>query len=185
MGAAFLVRLASLVDAYLERAGRGEHLSLLRWQIREGHALENRETYPGHITTSAIIFSPNGDETLLIDHKTIGRWLQPGGHYEPADFFWQSALREGKEETGLSSLSLHPWHQGQDYPFVIDSHDVPGKASRREVAHIHHDLQYLFMAPREAVLTAQIEEVHAAQWHPITALREISPKAWRLRDGAF
>ncbi|OYU49867.1 MAG: hypothetical protein CFE31_05865 [Rhizobiales bacterium PAR1] len=174
----FLKHVAAVVDDYRSAvAGPHEHLSLLRWQIDQGHALQSRETYPGHMTTSALIVSPDLSQTLLIDHKTLKRWLQPGGHYEPADFFWQSAWREAVEETGISGLTLHPWHAGEDRPFIIDSHDVPGKASRGEKPHVHHDLQFLFVADPAASLTAQLDEVAAARWYPIGALAEVAAKA--------
>lgn len=179
----FLSRLRPVVEAYLAReAEADEWLPVLTWQIDEGHALESRETYPGHVTTSAIILSPDGSQTLLIDHKTLKRWLQPGGHYEPAAMFWHSALREAEEETGLSALPLHPWHGKADRPFLIDSHAVPGKASRGERPHLHHDLQFLFVADPAAPLVAQLEEVSAARWHPIEALAEVTPRGFqRLR----
>lgn len=176
----FRDRLAPVIGTYLaEIAEPGEHLSLLRWQLAEGHPLESRETYPGHLTTSALIVSPDLASTLLIDHLTLKRWLQPGGHYEPADLFWHSARREAEEETGLATLALHPWHAGRDLPFVIDSHDVPGKAARGERPHVHHDLQFLFVADPRETLVAQLDEVAAARWHPFARLAEVSPRAFR------
>lgn len=169
--------LAEIVSRYLaEIAGPNEHLSLLRWQMAQNHRLDQRTTYPGHLTTSAVILSPDHRQTLLIDHVTIGRWLQPGGHYEPVAQFHLSALREAVEETGISGIALHPWHQGGDLPFVIDSHDVPGKKSRNEPPHIHHDLQYLFIADPAAPLVAQLDEVHATQWQNVAMLGEFAPK---------
>lgn len=171
-------RLEQILRRYLsEVSDAGELLSLLRWQLQEGHALELRETYPGHLTTSAIVVSPDQTQVLLIDHVSIGRWLQPGGHYERAEHFWQSAAREAVEETGVLGLTLHPFHHGGDLPLVIDSHDVPGKASRNERPHVHHDLQYLFVADPETPLLHQADEVHAARWAPIAELMEISPRA--------
>lgn len=179
----FLARLAPLVSRYrAEIASPREHLALLRWQIAQGDALDRRETLPGHVTTSAFVLSPDHAKILLIDHVVIGRWLQPGGHYETAETFHASAAREAVEETGVQGLTLHPWHAGGDLPFAIDSHDVPGKPARNEPAHIHHDLQYLFIAEPGLPLIAQIEEVHAAAWKPIDALHEIAPLALaRLR----
>ena len=176
--AGFAAAVTAIVDHYLAHtADRGEMLSLLRWQLAQGHQLDLRNTFPGHLTTSAIILSPDHAQVLLIDHVTIGRWLQPGGHYEPARYFWQSAEREAVEETGISGLELHPWHGGLDRPFVIDSHDVPGKPSRHEPAHVHHDLQYLYTADPAAPLRHQADEVHAARWAPIAELASISPRA--------
>lgn len=175
---AFLPRLESLVARYLaDVAFKHERLSVLRWQVAQRHALDDRATMPGHVTTSAIVLSPDQTQVLLIDHVIIGRWLQPGGHYEPAQFFHQSAAREAVEETGVTGLALHRWHQNEDLPFVIDSHDVPGKPARGEPDHVHHDLQYLFVADPAAPLTAQVEEVHAAMWKPLSALEDVSPKA--------
>lgn len=173
---AFSARLEAAVARYrAEIAGPREHLSLLRWQMAQGHALDSRDTFPGHVTTSAYLLSPDHKSILLIDHVVIGRWLQPGGHWEEAESFHASAAREALEETGVQGLRLHPWHQGTDMPFVIDSHDVPGKPARGEPAHVHHDLQYLFLADPAAPLVAQIEEVHAAAWKPLVELADIAP----------
>jgi 8-oxo-dGTP pyrophosphatase MutT (NUDIX family) len=180
MPSPFNTRLDALVTRYLANtADAREHLSLLRWQIGQNHALDHRDTLPGHLTTSAIVLSPDHRQVLLIDHATIGRWLQPGGHYEVAEFFWQSAAREAIEETAVAGLTLHPWHAGKDRPFNIDSHDVPGKPARNEPPHVHHDLQYLFVADPAAPLVHQAEEVHAARWAPVAQLEEIAPRAAR------
>ncbi len=179
----FPARLDSIVCRYLaEVAGPRERLALLRWQIAEQHELDRRETMPGHVTTSAFVLSPDHAQILLIDHVVIGRWLQPGGHYEAAATFSESALREAVEETGVGNTILHPWHRGSDLPFAIDSHEVPGNPRRSEPPHIHHDLQYLFIADPALPLIAQEEEVHAAAWKPIAELAEIAPVAFtRLR----
>lgn len=170
--------LTHAVERYrAEVADPREHLALLRWQMAAGHALDRRDTFPGHLTTSAFVLSPDHARILLIDHVVIGRWLQPGGHWEEAEHFHLSAAREAVEETGVQGLVLHPWHRGGDLPFTIDSHDVPGKPSRGEPAHIHHDLQYLFLADPALPLVAQVEEVHAAAWKPIDALAGIAPRA--------
>jgi 8-oxo-dGTP pyrophosphatase MutT (NUDIX family) len=174
----FRSRLIEAVTRYRTQvAGPREHLSLLRWQIGQGDALDRRDTYPGHVTTSAYVLAPDHARILLIDHVVIGRWLQPGGHWEEALTFADSAAREVLEETGVQGLRLHPWHAGGDMPFVIDSHDVPGKPARGEPAHIHHDLQYLFIADPALPLVAQVEEVHAAAWKPLAELADIAPLA--------
>ena len=56
-----------------EVASPREHLALLRWQITQGHALDRRDTFPGHLTTSAFVLSPDHAQVLLIDHVVIGR----------------------------------------------------------------------------------------------------------------
>ena len=43
--------------------------------------------------------------------------------------------------------------------------------------HVHHDLQYLFLADPARPLVAQVEEVHAAAWKPVEELAAIAPRA--------
>jgi 8-oxo-dGTP pyrophosphatase MutT (NUDIX family) len=172
--------LSGLVASYLQGpAEENEHLSLLRWQISQGHALDQRSTLPGHVTTSAFVITPDLRQVLMINHLVVKRWLQPGGHYEATGTLRDSAAREVREETGLQHFALHDWHNATDAPLVIDSHDVPGRPERGEQAHVHHDFQYLFIADADQRLSAQFDEVSAAAWHPIDALSEVSPRGLR------
>jgi 8-oxo-dGTP pyrophosphatase MutT (NUDIX family) len=54
---------------------------------------------PVHVTGSAVVVGPRG--VILIKHKSLAIWLQPGGHVEPDETPWDGALREAREETGL------------------------------------------------------------------------------------
>lgn len=140
----------------------------------------SRANARGHITTSAIVLDTRGTQVLLIHHRTLDRWLQPGGHYEAPGSLWESALREVAEETGVAGLRPHPAWTG--LPLDIDSHPVPVNPRKQEPAHWHHDYAYLALADADAPLQAQQAEVHAAAWLPLERLSE-SPSA-RLRTVA-
>lgn len=61
----------------------------------------------GHLTASVAVFNAELTHVLLTLHPRVGKWLQLGGHCEAEDATLASAaLREGLEESGLSSLSL-------------------------------------------------------------------------------
>jgi 8-oxo-dGTP pyrophosphatase MutT (NUDIX family) len=67
---------------------------------------------PVHVTGSAIVVGRRG--VVLLRHKRLGLWLQPGGHVDLGETPWAAALREAREETGL------------DVRFAdVDEHDVP------------------------------------------------------------
>jgi 8-oxo-dGTP pyrophosphatase MutT (NUDIX family) len=140
-------------------------LRALRQQLDEdaGDPL-SRANMRGHITTSALVLDADLSHILLIHHRVIGRWLQPGGHYEPGQDLWGSALREVAEETGVTALSAHPsW--GQVLPLDIDSHAIAANPKKGEGDHWHHDYAYLVIAPREPqALAPQLDEVHGAAW---------------------
>lgn len=53
-----------------------------------------------HFTSSVIILKNN--RFLLLWHKKLNTWLYPGGHIEVNETPDEAALREVKEETGLS-----------------------------------------------------------------------------------
>lgn len=48
------------------------------------------------------------DKVLLIRHKKLGIWLNPGGHIEPGELPHQAAEREFFEETGVRVRAVDP-----------------------------------------------------------------------------
>jgi 8-oxo-dGTP pyrophosphatase MutT (NUDIX family) len=89
---------------------------------------------PIHVTGSAIVVGRRG--VVLHRHKRMGIWLQPGGHIEPRERPWDTARREVTEETGL--VARHP--PAGPRLVHVDLHLAP-------LAHVHHDLRYLLLAP--------------------------------------
>lgn len=175
-------QLALYLQRFPDEAARVAALSL---QLAEDAADPlARSNMRGHVTTSALVFDPTFRETLLIHHRVIGRWLQPGGHHEPGQTLWDSALREVAEETGvpLDALSAHPrW--GQALPLDIDSHPIAANPRKGEGDHWHHDYAYLVIAPRDAVLAGQEDEVHGVRWRPVEELFESGELRFRLLAG--
>src|SRR5215472_11148635 len=67
---------------------------------------------PLHITASALIVDPAGGRILLRWHLRQQAWLQVGGHGDPGENDpLHIALREAREETGLTDLA--PWPDAQ------------------------------------------------------------------------
>jgi 8-oxo-dGTP pyrophosphatase MutT (NUDIX family) len=103
-----------------------------------------RDNPEGHVTGSAIIARPDGSEFLLVHHRKLGRWLQPGGHTEDADVsVYEAALREVREETGLVDVAAP---LGREI-FDVDVHPIP--AHGRDPAHLHFDVRFLFTTERD------------------------------------
>jgi 8-oxo-dGTP pyrophosphatase MutT (NUDIX family) len=97
---------------------------------------------------------------LLLHHRKLGRWLQPGGHAEPGERDGEAvALREAREETGLDGLLLHP---SAPRPLDVDVHPIPARPD--EPAHLHLDLRYLAVAPTGAALRRRAAEARALRW---------------------
>jgi 8-oxo-dGTP pyrophosphatase MutT (NUDIX family) len=127
----------------------------------------SREHYgPGHFTASGFVLSPDGGSVLLVLHRKLNRWLQPGGHIDPADAdLFAAACREVAEETGLNHLPA----EGDDGGvFDVDIHPIP--ARKTEPAHEHFDVRFLLRA--SATDITRNDETHDAEWVPLGALAD-------------
>ena len=51
------------------------------------------------IATGCFVFNKN--RILLVYHKALGVWIQPGGHVDENEIPTDAAIREVKEETGI------------------------------------------------------------------------------------
>lgn len=160
-------QLAAYLQRFPAEVGR---LAALQLQFDEdGDEMFSRTNMRGHITTSAFVLDPGLQQILMIHHGTLKRWLQPGGHHEAGQGLWDSALREATEETGVAALSAHPLF-GAAMPLDIDSHAIPANPRKGEAAHCHHDYAYLMIAPLDAVLRPQLDEVSEVAWWRLEAL---------------
>lgn len=88
---------------------------------------------PVHVTGSAIVVGPRG--VILLKHKRLGLWLQPGGHVDADEAPWEAAVREAREETGLP-VTLAASTSGGPQLVHVDVHDG-GRG------HTHLDLRYV------------------------------------------
>jgi 8-oxo-dGTP pyrophosphatase MutT (NUDIX family) len=84
-----------------------------------------------HVTGSAIVVGLRG--VVLLQHKRLGFWLQPGGHIDGGESPWNAALREAREETGLDVRFAG---DGEPRLVHVDVH-AGGRG------HTHLDLRYL------------------------------------------
>ncbi len=115
-----------------------------------------KQIIPGHFTASAFVLSPDQDSLLLIEHPTLKKLLQPGGHIEAQDMSIEAAARrELQEETGLIQLECIA------NLFDLDVHDIPANLKKQEDAHQHFDLRLLFRAQHEVL---ENREEHHAKW---------------------
>lgn len=131
-----------------------------------------RSSYPDHLTAGTIVLSTRGDRVLLNLHRKAGRWFAFGGHAEPDDPTLASvALREAREESGITDLAFHP------VPLQLDVHEVPFCDPRGGVRHL--DVRYAALAGPEAQEVVS-EESLAVRWWPVDGLPELEPSMIEL-----
>ncbi len=135
--------------------------------------LFRRDNFEGHITASAIIIDIKKNEMLLIKHKALNRWLQPGGHVDDTDkSILDASLREIEEEVNIKKEDLKLVLSGSDKVslFDIDSHLIPDNVRKKEPQHYHHDLRFLFSYSGRKIININKEEALDYNWLPFDNL---------------
>jgi 8-oxo-dGTP pyrophosphatase MutT (NUDIX family) len=128
---------------------------------------------PGHLTASAFVLSPAGDAVLLIFHRKLGIWIQPGGHLEPADESLEhAARREVAEEVGIDISS-----RARAPIFDVDVHFIP--ARKAEPQHEHFDVRFCFRASSLAFVANN--EVEGARWVELARIDRVTADESVLR----
>ncbi|MGM0580797.1 MAG: NUDIX hydrolase [Bacteroidota bacterium] len=103
----------------------------------KGKLAFSRNNIDAHFTASAWIINPDTIEVLLIHHKKLNKWLQPGGHADGDTDLENVARKEANEETGLDELKLI-----STKIFDIDIHLIPEKKGIPE--HEHYDVRFAY-----------------------------------------
>ena len=156
---------ASLLDelrAYVPADAREEAMRARFVAFVAAHAdAFERTLLTGHVTASAWIVDPARTRALLAHHRKLGKWLQLGGHADGDPDVRRAALREAREESGLTSLRF-----AADGIYDLDVHAIPAHPARArpsEPAHDHYDVRFAFEADPAEPLVAN-EESHALAW---------------------
>ncbi len=127
---------------------------------------------PGHFTASALILDKARTQVLLVEHRKLGIWVQPGGHADGNENLEYAAGREVEEETGLSR-----WFCDGTI-LDLDIHAIPRR--KDEGPHDHYDVRFLFIAnPQDAIAIS--EESTDLKWIPVAKIREYTEEESMLR----
>jgi 8-oxo-dGTP pyrophosphatase MutT (NUDIX family) len=163
--------LATLLQAHAQRwPDDADRAARMRAFIAAHEDCLLRTCRPGHLTGSAWIVSPDHQSVLLVHHRKLGRWLQPGGHADGEADLFRVALREAREETGLATFETLPGGV-PPAPLDLDIHEIPPHGG--EPAHLHLDVRFLLVASPGEVAQAS-EESAAIAWVPRERLGEVS-----------
>ena len=127
----------------------------------------------GHFTGSAWIVNQQKTKVLMLHHAKLNKWLQLGGHCDGSPEIFEVALKEAKEESGLSTIM--PLSEAI---YDIDIHLIPARPN--ENSHYHYDVRFLMSADSDQPLVMN-HEAKALTWVPLEKVHEKSQERSILR----
>lgn len=141
--------------------------------IQEDPSAACRSNLFGHLTASAWIVTYARDKVLLLHHKKLNRWMQLGGHADGDFDLLSVALREAKEESGLSRITAVTGEV-----FDVDIHEIP--AWKDVPAHYHFDVRFLLCGD-EREIPVHNEESNGVAWVPLSEITSYTTEESVLR----
>ncbi len=154
--------LKAQVTTYLMNypADLTETMPLLK-QLEANEDLTSRKNMNGHIVASVALLNPAQTHVLVVDHKTYNFPVFPGGHQEPGETPYETALREVAEEVGITNAVIMG---DEPYLLQIDTHAIPARPEKDEGKHWHHDFVFLLTVKDLPTINEQEEEIENARW---------------------
>ena len=128
-----------------------------------------RDNPIAHFTASSWIVNPGRDRVLMAWHNIYKSWAWTGGHADGEADLLSVALREAREETGLTALSpvLPDIYSVEVLP--VNSHVKRGAFV---AAHLHLNVTYLLEADDAQPLRPKPDENSAVDWLPLETAAE-------------
>ena len=130
-----------------------------------------------HFTASVYIIEK--DKVLLLYHRKLGKWLQPGGHVEENETPPECAKREALEETGLEieflkqeNLWINSLNSNSfERPFLCLLENIPPHGT--SPTHQHVDFIYVARPLSRELLPQETQEerLHWFSWDEIADLK--------------
>jgi len=153
---------AALAKHICEDDKEAQDCAFVRRCLDEGISCFGQLNRKAHLTGSAFVLDPS-HRVLFTFHAKLKRWLQLGGHSEADEHCLSAtALREAREESGLTDLVFHPAQMPR--LLDVDVHVIPERKTNPE--HYHLDFRYVFLTctPHRIVVSSESQSL---EWYSI------------------
>ena len=147
---------------------------ILNWIETQENAF-SRENTVAHMTASAWVVNKERNKVLMVYHNIYNSWSWLGGHADGETDLLAVAVREVKEEAGITNV-----RPVSDEIFSLESLTVDGhvKKGRCVSSHLHLNVTYLLEADSEEAVSVKADENSGVAWFaPGEALKK-STEPW-------
>ena len=137
-----------------------------------------RQNEYGHFTSSAFILNKERTKMLMIYHKIYDSWAWTGGHSDGDSDLLYVAMKEAKEETGITSVKPIKEDIYSLEIITVNGHEKRGKYVG---SHVHLNNTFLLEADENEEIRIKEDENSGVKWVPIDEVLEVSSEKW-IRD---
>jgi len=136
-----------------------------------------RKNQIAHMTSSGLILNKSLDKILMIHHNIYNTWTWTGGHADGDSDMLKVALKEAKEETGVTNILPLT-----DDLASIDIIPVYGHIKRGKYvsAHLHLNTSYVLIADENEKLVINEAETSDVRWVEVNKLSKYSNEPYLI-----
>ena len=133
---------------------------ILGWISNNENAF-SRENTVAHITASAWVVNKDRSKVLMVYHNIYNSWSWMGGHADGETNLLSVAIREVKEEAGISNV-----RPVSEEIFSLESLTVDGHVKKGNYvsSHLHLNITYLLEADSEEQVSVKADENSGVMW---------------------
>lgn len=154
---------------YNEQEKKDKEVIIYCTEVFEDVLTRNNEV--AHITSSAFAVNRSKDKVLMIHHNIYNSWSWIGGHADGEVDLLAVAMKELKEETGVTNI-----HPVSSDIFSLDVLTVLGHTKRGNYVspHLHLSVAYLIEVDENDLLMVKEDENSGVKWIPIDEINVYS-----------
>lgn len=134
-----------------------------------------RKNEYGHFTSSAFILNKERTKMLMIYHKIYNSWAWTGGHSDGDSDLLYVAMKEAKEETGITSVKPIKDNIYSLEIITVNGHEKRGKYVG---SHVHLNTTFLLEADENESIRIKEDENSGVKWVPIDEITKVSSEPW-------
>ena len=147
---------------------------ILNWIETQENAF-SRDNTVAHMTASAWVVNKDRSKVLMVYHNIYNSWSWLGGHADGETDLLAVAIREVKEEAGISNV-----RPVSEEIFSLESLTVDGHVKRGSYvsSHLHLNVTYLLEADAEEHVSVKEDENSGVAWFTLEEALNKSTEPW-------
>ena len=151
---------------------------ILEWICNNDNAF-SRNNVVAHMTASAWVVNKDRSKVLMAYHNIYNSWSWLGGHADDEVDLLAVAIREVKEEAGISLVEP----VSEDI-FSLEALTVDGHVKKGEYvsSHLHLNITYLLEADSEEPVSVKVDENSGVAWFTPEEALEKSTEPWFVKN---